>query len=138
MKALTIRNLPPALAEALDREKHRRGQSLNQTVIDLLRFRARPRRSRPSTKSSGVEHLLSRYVRLQQLPPWKQGGGRAPGPSRAGGGPTIALGELRTGFLLGARRHRDESELDAFLAKVLTCDERFERIGRVGSVVVGV
>jgi plasmid stability protein len=36
MKALTIRNLPPALAEALDREKSRRGQSLNQTVIDLL------------------------------------------------------------------------------------------------------
>lgn len=36
MRALTIRNLPPALAEALDREKRRRGQSLNQTVIDLL------------------------------------------------------------------------------------------------------
>jgi hypothetical protein len=36
IKALTIRNLPPALAEALDREKQRRGQSLNQTVIDLL------------------------------------------------------------------------------------------------------
>jgi plasmid stability protein len=36
MKALTIRNLPPTLAEALDREKRRRGQSLNQTVIDLL------------------------------------------------------------------------------------------------------
>lgn len=36
MKALTIRNLPPALADALDREKRRRGKSLNQTVIDLL------------------------------------------------------------------------------------------------------
>jgi len=36
IKALTIRNLPPALAEALEREKRRRGQSLNQTVIDLL------------------------------------------------------------------------------------------------------
>jgi hypothetical protein len=36
MKALTIRNLPPSLAEALEREKRRRGQSLNQTVIDLL------------------------------------------------------------------------------------------------------
>jgi hypothetical protein len=33
---LTIRNLPPTLAEALDREKRRRGQSLNQTVIELL------------------------------------------------------------------------------------------------------
>lgn len=36
MKALTIRNLPPSLAEALEREKRRRGKSLNQTVIDLL------------------------------------------------------------------------------------------------------
>lgn len=37
MKALTIRNLPPAVAEALEREKVRRGASVNQTVIDLLR-----------------------------------------------------------------------------------------------------
>jgi hypothetical protein len=36
IKALTIRNLPTSLAEALDREKRRRGKSLNQTVIDLL------------------------------------------------------------------------------------------------------
>lgn len=36
IKALTIRNLPPSLAEALEREKRRRGTSLNQTVIDLL------------------------------------------------------------------------------------------------------
>lgn len=37
MKHLTIRNLPPAVAEALAREQQRRGDSLNQTVIDLLR-----------------------------------------------------------------------------------------------------
>ena len=36
IKALTIRNLPPNLADALEREKRRRGKSLNQTVIDLL------------------------------------------------------------------------------------------------------
>jgi kynureninase len=28
--------VPPGLAEALEREKQRRGKSLNQTVIDLL------------------------------------------------------------------------------------------------------
>jgi len=28
--------VPPGLAEALEREKRRRGKSLNQTVIDLL------------------------------------------------------------------------------------------------------
>lgn len=36
MKALTVRNVPPALAEALDAERRRRGGSLNQTVLDLL------------------------------------------------------------------------------------------------------
>jgi plasmid stability protein len=36
MKALTIRNLPPNIAEALEREKRLKGKSLNQTVIDLL------------------------------------------------------------------------------------------------------
>lgn len=36
MRTLTIRNVPPEVAEALEREKRRRGESLNQTVIDLL------------------------------------------------------------------------------------------------------
>lgn len=96
---------------------------------------------------------------------------------------TIALGELRTGFVLGGRRRRNEAELEAFLenpavevlsvdpetsrhyaeivadlrragtplptndiwiaaaaarngATVLTCDDHFERIARVGSIVV--
>ncbi len=37
MKHLTVRNLPRAVAEALAEERQRRGSSLNQTVIDLLR-----------------------------------------------------------------------------------------------------
>ncbi len=96
---------------------------------------------------------------------------------------TVALGELRTGFLLGGKRQRNEMELDAFLdnpvvevlpvdseasrhyaeivaelrkagtpvptndiwiaataarngTTVLTCDDHFERIARVGSVVI--
>jgi len=36
MTHLTIRSLPPELGKALDREKRRRGASLNQTVIELL------------------------------------------------------------------------------------------------------
>ena len=36
MKNLTIRNVPPPVAEALEREKRQRGESLNQTVLDLL------------------------------------------------------------------------------------------------------
>ncbi len=37
MKALTIRQVDPQLAEALEQEKRRRGASLNQTVLALLR-----------------------------------------------------------------------------------------------------
>ena len=36
MKTLTIRGVSRQLAQALEREKRRRGQSLNQTVLDLL------------------------------------------------------------------------------------------------------
>ncbi len=36
MKTLTIRNVPPQVAEALEREKRQRGESLNQTVLELL------------------------------------------------------------------------------------------------------
>ena len=37
MKYLTVRNIPVEVAEALLAEKSRRGESLNQTVLDLLR-----------------------------------------------------------------------------------------------------
>ncbi len=36
MKTLTIRKVPPEVSEALEREKRRRGESLNQTVLELL------------------------------------------------------------------------------------------------------
>lgn len=35
-KHLTVRNVPPRLARALDAERRRRGASLNRTVLDLL------------------------------------------------------------------------------------------------------
>ncbi|MEM7584975.1 MAG: hypothetical protein AAF560_16395 [Acidobacteriota bacterium] len=37
MQHLTVRNIPPDLASALNTEKQRRQTSLNQTVIDLLK-----------------------------------------------------------------------------------------------------
>jgi DNA polymerase III delta subunit len=37
MKALTIREVDAQLARALEKEKKRRGASLNQTVLQLLR-----------------------------------------------------------------------------------------------------
>jgi tRNA(fMet)-specific endonuclease VapC len=100
------------------------------------------------------------------------------------GVPTVTMGELRTGFLLGSRRERNEAELNEFLANpvvevlgvdaeasrhyaeivsdlrragaplptndiwiaataarhgvaVLTSDEHFERIGRIGTILFG-
>ena len=37
MRHLTVRNIPPELGEALEKERRRRGASLTRTVIDLLR-----------------------------------------------------------------------------------------------------
>jgi hypothetical protein len=37
MNALRVRNLPDEWAAGVERQKRRRGMSLNQTVIDLLR-----------------------------------------------------------------------------------------------------
>lgn len=50
MKVLTIRGVSRTLADALEREKRRRGQSLNQTVLAVLSDRlgvgdAGPRRN---------------------------------------------------------------------------------------------
>jgi hypothetical protein len=36
MKTMTIRNVSAALGRALERERRRRGTSLNRTVLDLL------------------------------------------------------------------------------------------------------
>jgi len=36
MKVLTVRGVSKRLGEALEREKRRRGQSLNQPVLDVL------------------------------------------------------------------------------------------------------
>lgn len=57
MKALTIRNLPAGVAEALEREKRRRGRSLNQTVIDLLRQSL----GVEQTRSNGLAQLAGRW-----------------------------------------------------------------------------
>lgn len=58
MKALTIRSLPPDVASALETEKRRRGSSLNQTVIDLLR---RSLGVKPGIRSNGLRALAGSW-----------------------------------------------------------------------------
>ena len=57
MKHLSIRNIPPDLSQALDQEKHRRHQSLNQTVVDLLRQSL----GLEGTRSNGLRELAGNW-----------------------------------------------------------------------------
>jgi hypothetical protein len=55
---LTVRNLPEDLANALEQEKRRRGTSLNQTVIDLLRLSL----GVTSARSNGLGRLAGTWT----------------------------------------------------------------------------
>jgi hypothetical protein len=59
---LTVRNLPPDLAAALAREKRRRGTSLNQTVIDLLRLSL----GVSGTRTNGLSRLAGTWSKQEQ------------------------------------------------------------------------
>ena len=58
---LTVRNLPHELAAALEREKRRRGTSLNRTVIDLLRQSLGVR----GTRSNGLGRLAGTWTETE-------------------------------------------------------------------------
>jgi hypothetical protein len=60
MKALTVRNVDAKLASALTRETKRRGTSLNQTVLDVLRRGLGIDASVPRT--NGLEKLAGRWT----------------------------------------------------------------------------
>lgn len=57
MRTLTVRNVPREVAEALEREKRRRGESLNQTVIELLTQGL----GVGTTRSNGLARLAGRW-----------------------------------------------------------------------------
>jgi hypothetical protein len=63
MKAchLTVSNLPRELTAALERETRRRGTSLNQTVIDLLRQSLGVK----GTRSNGVGRLAGTWTEAE-------------------------------------------------------------------------
>lgn len=57
---LTVRRLPAALARALEREKRRRGVSLNQVVLDLL-AQALGVEQRQAQRSNGLRRLAGTW-----------------------------------------------------------------------------
>lgn len=60
MKALTIRKVDARLAAALTRETKRRGTSLNQTILDLLR--AALGMGAPVPRSNGLEKFAGTWT----------------------------------------------------------------------------
>jgi plasmid stability protein len=60
---LTIRNVPPRVAAALKAESRRKGQSLNQTTIDLLSAATGVGQQAPMT--NGLEKLAGTWSRAQ-------------------------------------------------------------------------
>ena len=59
MKTMTIRNVPPDLAAALDGERRRRGLSLNRTVLELMRQALGLGEDRPH--SNGLRHMAGTW-----------------------------------------------------------------------------
>jgi len=60
MKHLTIRDIPHELADAIDKERRRRGKSLNQTVIQLLGQSLGVRSNGP--RKNGMTHLAGTWT----------------------------------------------------------------------------
>ncbi len=60
MQHLTVRNIPPDLAVALETEKHSRRLSLNQMVIELLRQSLGVGRGRK--RSNGLARLAGTWT----------------------------------------------------------------------------
>lgn len=59
MRTMTIRNVPPELAQALDKERQRRSASLNRTVLALLHNALGVRNA--GTRSNGLRHLAGTW-----------------------------------------------------------------------------
>jgi len=59
MKTMTIRNIPAELAQALNKERQRRGISLNRTVLALLRNALGVPNA--VTGSNGLRHLAGTW-----------------------------------------------------------------------------
>ncbi|MXY52732.1 MAG: hypothetical protein F4Y86_09445 [Gammaproteobacteria bacterium] len=63
MKAITVRNVPAELAESLEREKRRRGVSLNHTVLALLAEALGI--SKHATRSNGLRRMAGTWTETE-------------------------------------------------------------------------
>ena len=63
MKAITVRNVPAELAESLEREKRRRGASLNHTVLALLAEALGI--SKHATRSNGLGRMAGTWTEAE-------------------------------------------------------------------------
>ena len=65
MKHLTIRDVPADIARALEKEKRRRGTSLNQTVIDVLGERLGV--AAPEGRRNGLKRLAGTWTATEAV-----------------------------------------------------------------------
>jgi len=64
VRHLTVRNIPPEVGEALERKRLLSRESLNQTVIDLLRAALGVRE--PGEQSNGLARLAGTWTQEEQ------------------------------------------------------------------------
>lgn len=73
MKTLTMSNVPSEVVEALERENRRRGEPLNQTVIELLArsfgVRTTPSNGLGRLAGSWSEEEFQEFERAEKVPP---------------------------------------------------------------------
>ena len=60
MKTITVRNVPPDMAAALERERRLRGLSLNRTVLSLMREALEL--SNPRRRSNGLRRFAGTWT----------------------------------------------------------------------------
>ncbi|MYE22771.1 MAG: hypothetical protein F4Y01_02325 [Gammaproteobacteria bacterium] len=63
MKAITVRNVPAELAESLERERRRRGASLNHTVLALLAEALAI--SKHATRTNGLRRMAGTWTETE-------------------------------------------------------------------------
>jgi hypothetical protein len=67
MKAVTLRSLPPNVAEAIRKEANRKGMSLNKAVISLLenRLGVREKKKSRQTRHHDLDHLAGSWSKKE-------------------------------------------------------------------------
>lgn len=65
MKAITLRNIPPDVARAVERRASREGQSLNKAVLELVAEGAGLKNRAPKVRHTDLDSLFGTWSKKQ-------------------------------------------------------------------------